>query len=130
MSTPPCYCGSGLAFSSCCELFLNKTSYPETAEQLMRSRYSAFVLSNESYLRQTWAKKQCPKDIHLDKDSQWLGLKIISTSFGEAHNDIGFVQFVARYKIAGKAHRIKENSEFCKEDGHWVYLKACEKNDK
>lgn len=85
----------------------------------MRSRYCAYVLVRSDYLLATWHPATRPPVISLDPQVQWLGLKVI-----RACNDVktGMVEFVARHKINGKAHRLHEVSQFVKEDGHWLYM--------
>lgn len=88
----------------------------------MRSRYTAFVLNNETYLRFSWHIDTCPKTIHLNNKTQWLGLAIKSTEKGQPHDDTGRVEFVARYKNNGKAVRLHESSRFIQHQQRWVYL--------
>lgn len=122
MTDTPCYCGNFKAFSSCCQPFLLQEKTPETAEQLMRSRYSAFVTENQAYLLQSWAKGKHPQSISFDPATKWLGLKVIRCKNGLATDNEGWVEFVARYKIGGKAERIEELSHFIKENDKWVYV--------
>lgn len=93
-----------------------------TAETLMRSRYSAFVIKNEAYLRYSWHPDYCPKNIHLNEDTQWLGLKIKRTNAGKTGDKTGEVEFVARSKNNGKASRLHETSRFTLLDNRWVYV--------
>ena len=89
----------------------------------MRSRYSAYVLKNEAYLLKTWHKDQCPPPPLFDttEQTQWLELKI--KKFHEhSHKQSATVEFIAIYKINGKAHRLHEISNFVKEDGQWLYV--------
>lgn len=119
-----CPCGSGRNFSDCCRPYLQQTALPETAEALMRSRYSAFVLCDENYLRHSWHPDTRPQTIHLHDNTRWLGLKIKRTGGGEMHDTEGFVEFIARYKTGGKATRLHEHSRFVRFEGRWVYLDA------
>jgi len=119
-----CPCSKGQQYSTCCHRFIEKDLLPETAEQLMRSRYSAFVLEDAAYLLKTWHPDQCPETIDFDTSTKWLGLKVIETKSGSKNDTEGWVKFVARYKIAGKAHRIEEFSYFKKIGRQWVYCFA------
>lgn len=122
-SDDTCPCGSGRAFAQCCGPYLAGDKLPETAEALMRSRYTAFVYRDETYLLETWHPSTRPaKDLRLTDDAKWLGLKITGTHCGGAGDNTGAVQFIARYKIGGKAHRLQENSRFIREQGQWFYL--------
>ena len=93
-----------------------------TAEALMRSRYTAFVLLNEDYLRYSWHPDSCPKNIYLNKKTTWLGLKIKNTVAGGNRDSSGEVEFIARNKILGKANRLHETSLFVRYKNRWVYL--------
>ncbi|MGB1140346.1 MAG: YchJ family protein [Halioglobus sp.] len=117
-----CPCGSRAAFSECCAPLLNGSRAALTAEQLMRSRYSGFVTRNEHYLRETWHPSTRPSRVRLDEQQRWLGLKIRATDAGREYDDSGTVEFVARFKIEGKGHRLHEVSRFEKVDGRWYYL--------
>lgn len=90
----------------------------------MRSRYSAYVRAHGDYLLRTWHDSTRPD--HLDlSDAEavtWLGLKIIRTEAGGPGDRQGVVEFVARYTVSGKAHRLVEISRFVREDGQWFYL--------
>ena len=88
----------------------------------MRSRYSAFALCDAGYLRKTWHPGTCPKKIHLDTQTRWLGLKILSTQAGGLGDSEGRVEFVARYKLAGRGHRLHEISRFVRCDERWLYV--------
>jgi len=95
---------------------------PESAEQLMRSRFSAFVVRDERYLLDTWHPKKRPSRVRLNEEQRWLGLSIREVSDGAPDDDAGTVEFVARFKIAGKGHRLHEVSRFEKIDQRWYYL--------
>jgi SEC-C motif-containing protein len=129
-----CPCGGG-AFDTCCGPYLSGGAIPPTAEQLMRSRYTAYTRGDEAYLRATWHPSTLPAGPIVDPDAkcQWLGLEVKSAlrlrqrkaSLSEMP-DSDTVEFVARYKIAGRAHRLHEVSRFVREHGagaaRWFYL--------
>lgn len=117
-----CPCGSGNPYNSCCQPYIEQISEAPTAEALMRSRYTAFVLHDEEYLRYSWHPDYRPKNIHLNEDTQWLELKIVNTVAGSACDETGEVEFVARSKLNGKATRLHENSRFSRYENQWVYL--------
>ncbi|WP_174875766.1 YchJ family protein [Vogesella oryzae] len=118
-----CPCGQPLPYTSCCGRF-HRGELPATAEQLMRSRYCAYVLADESYLLTSWASSTRPQTLDLAADAavKWLGLQVQQTTAGQAADQTGTVRFVARYKLAGRAYRLQENSRFIREDGAWRYL--------
>src|SRR5213079_1905665 len=72
-----CPCG-GASFATCCGRFLSGDAIPPTAEALMRSRYSAYTLGNEAYLRATWHLSTLPPDpiVNPNEQLQWLGLEV------------------------------------------------------
>jgi len=94
---------------------------PATAEALMRSRYSAYVTQNTEYLLATWHPDTRPSSLD-SENCRWLGLKVLSTKLGTDHDNEGWVSFIARYKIAGKAFRIEENSYFIRINSRWFYV--------
>jgi len=90
----------------------------------MRSRYTAYVLCDEAYLLQTWHASTRPSQLRLAQQPEpgWLGLRIIATHAGQHSDNEGEVEFLARYKINGRAQRLHERSRFLKQDGRWFYL--------
>jgi SEC-C motif-containing protein len=117
-----CPCGIKVEYALCCGRYLDGGETPQTAEQLMRSRYCGFALCDEPYLLSTWHPDTRPSNVRLDERQRWLGLSIRATEAGGPDDDIGFVEFVARFKVDGKGHRLHENSRFEKIDGRWYYL--------
>lgn len=122
--TTSCPCGDGL-FTLCCGRFILRGLIPQSALLLMRSRYSAFTLRDEPYLRLTWHRSTRPRGPVIDDDekTQWLELEIRQHSQEES---TATVEFVARYKIAGRAHRLHEVSHFVREVDNnvlrWFYV--------
>lgn len=96
----------------------------------MRSRYTAFVLGDEAHLRRSWHPDTCPADLAPDPRQRWLGLKVRAAAAGTPEDDLGTVEFVARYKIDGRGHRLHELSEFVRHEGRWVYLRGTHKEPK
>ncbi len=116
-----CPCGSGRDYAACCGRFHEGLAWPETPEELMRSRYSAFVMGNDAWLRQTWTESTCPKDDILDASIKWLGLEVKSQEIiDQTHATVCFVAR-GRYKNMG-AFRMREKSTFEKIDGRWMYV--------
>lgn len=92
----------------------------------MRSRYTAFVLENEAYLKHTWQAAFRPSSVEFDAGAKWLGLDIkdfVSTGLQEGHQTAE-VEFVARVRVGGRANRLYERSRFVCEDGQWLYVQA------
>ncbi|RJF97127.1 YchJ family protein [Noviherbaspirillum saxi] len=114
-----CPCG-GTAYGSCCGRFIDGGDNAPSADLLMRSRYSAYVLHDDAYLKATWHASTRPADaVAQDDETTWLGLEV------RRHvpdGDAATVEFVARYKIGGRAHRLHEISRFVREGGKWFYV--------
>ena len=119
-----CLCGQERPYTQCCGPFIAGNLPAPTAQLLMRSRYSAFVECNEAYLLATWHSQTRPSKVRFDSSQRWLGLAIKSTLSGGEADDEGEVEFVARYKIAGKGYRLRERSRFKKVQGRWYYLEG------
>ncbi len=123
MSGASCPCGSGRALEVCCGPFHAGAPAPD-AERLMRSRYSAYVLGLEDYLRATWHPDTCPAALELDATPRphWLGLAVKAhTPQDDTH---ATVEFVARYKLNGRAFKLHETSRFEQVDGCWLYIEG------
>lgn len=114
-----CFCGSEQPFENCCGKFINTERSPATAEQLMRSRYSAYILKNEHYILKSWHESTRPESLELKNDTtQWKKLKIISTS----ENTVQFVAFFTQDTLnKEKTYALTEISNFIK-DKNWLYL--------
>ena len=125
-----CPCGSEKSFSQCCEKYLKGNAKTETAEQLMRSRYCAYVKENESYLKDTWHEDTRPETIEFETSIIWTRLRIKNTEKGGANDDQGTVEFIATYKNNGRAFQLHENSRFVRNEGDWVYLDGDNHQDK
>lgn len=135
MSQPAtCPCG-GASLATCCGPFLSGEGVPQTAEALMRSRYTAYTQRNEAYLRATWHPRTLPAEpiVQENERLQWLGLEVKSAlrlrqrkAELPENQDADTVEFVARYKVNGRAHRLHEVSRFVRETGggvaRWFYL--------
>lgn len=90
----------------------------------MRSRYTAYVLNDVEYLLHTWHFSTRPNsfDVRATAAIQWRGLDIVATQAGGAGDDAGSVEFIARYKLNGKAERLHEVSRFTRHQGRWFYV--------
>ena len=84
----------------------------------MRSRYSAYALGLIDYLLATWHASTSPGELELPP-TKWLGLEVRHAA---ATQDAGVVEFVARYRVDGRAHRLHETSRFVREAGAWYYI--------
>ncbi|EJM95845.1 YchJ family protein [Herbaspirillum sp. YR522] len=122
----PCPCGQP-SFAKCCGRFISGAEIPATAELLMRSRYSAYVLRDEAYLRATWFADTLPEEeLTGETDVKWIGLDIKKHTHAK-DSDEATVEFVARFKVAGRAHRMHEISNFVRQpdaqgQARWYYV--------
>ncbi|WP_018655951.1 YchJ family protein [Actinomadura flavalba] len=94
----------------------------ETAVELMRSRYSAFVVGDADYLLGSWHSSTRPRVMELDRRVVWRGLTIERTGAGGAGQRQGTVRFSVAYTEAGRDEVVTEHSAFSREDGAWVYV--------
>ncbi|MGF1587980.1 MAG: YchJ family protein [Pleurocapsa sp.] len=121
-----CFCGSKKQYQYCCRMYLSGKKKPETAEKLMRSRYTAFAQGNLNYLIATLHpdKRQPDDERELTKGinhTQWLSLTVIETKKGKKNDVTGIVEFEAIYQITELA-QLHERSKFIKTNGDWFYL--------
>lgn len=123
-----CPCGRmdakkrAVAYADCCGRFVdhfNDDPAPD-AEHLMRSRYSSFALERADYLLVTWHSSTRPASLDFDAGAKWLGLEVREHKTTGA--DTAEVEFVARYRLDGRAVRLHERSRFVHEDGRWFYV--------
>ncbi|PUA95223.1 SEC-C motif-containing protein [Acidovorax sp. 107] len=137
--TDPCPCGrpapagpggskgksaAPLPFASCCGRYLaapgvDAVAAPD-AESLMRSRYTAFVCERADYLQATWHASTRPAALDFDAGAKWLGLDVRRHVITDAEHAV--VEFVARYRVGGRAVRLHETSRFVREGGQWFYV--------
>ena len=111
--------GQGVALSECCGP-LHAGEAAADAQRLMRSRYSAFVLGDTDYLLRTWHPSTRPASVELEVGAQWLGLDIRHHIITGEHR--AEVEFVARFRVGGRAVRQHERSRFVREGGAWFYV--------
>lgn len=124
-TTQACPCGSGKNYAACCEPYIAGTSNAPTAETLMRSRYTAYALMDETYLQKTWHPSTCPDPL-ICQEVNWIGLTVL------AHHQeatTATVEFVAKYKMNGRAEKMHELSRFVLEEGQWLYVEGDFLND-
>ncbi|MGZ2370460.1 YchJ family protein [Ancylomarina sp. YFZ004] len=122
-----CFCGKSLVYEDCCGALHLGNRFAQTAEELMRSRYSAFALADVDYILRTYAPENRP-DSERSEIKQWassvvwLGLQVLSTQKGKSGDQEGRVKFKALYSEAGKIHEMIEDSFFRFEKGQWLYV--------
>ncbi|MCX6498754.1 MAG: YchJ family protein [Arthrobacter sp.] len=117
-----CPCLSGEQYADCCGRFHRGEAEAPTAEQLMRARYSAFVVLDAGYLLRTWYPGTRPAGLELDPAVQWRRLDIVSTGRGGPLDTEGTVEFKAYFRHDGERGVQHETSRFRREDRRWYYV--------
>jgi len=117
-----CPCGSGETYDECCGRFHSRSAVAPTAPALMASRFSAFAVGDEAYLRQTWHRSTRPARIDLDGSVRWRRLEIVDVVSGGPFDDSGVVEFTAFYTSAEGRAQLHERSRFVREAGQWFYV--------
>jgi SEC-C motif-containing protein len=113
MTTVLCPCGSDQLFEQCCDPIINGVP-AKTAEELMRSRYSAYVLGHWQYLWESWHLDTRPSSVS-PTNTEWLGLSIVKSTSST-------VEFIAGFREGSKIMVLHETSRFEQVDNRWCYL--------
>lgn len=116
-----CPCSSGDRFGGCCGALLDGAPAP-TAERLMRSRYTAFVLQDGAYLLRSWHSTTRPETIEFEPDVQWRRLLVLDRVAGGPFDREGVVEFEAFWRQGADRGSLHERSRFVREGRHWYYL--------
>lgn len=130
MSRNSCHCGSEATYAKCCKPIVTGKKQAETAEQLMRARYSAYAIAEMDFIFESTHPDYREGYDHEGtkawaENSEWLGLEIISTDKGGADDSIGEVEFIARFKEEnGTLQEHHEHGQFRKEKGCWYFTEG------
>jgi len=121
-----CPCGSGLEYSECCEPYIKGEKDIETAEALLRARYSAHALSEVEFIyNSVHADKKNEHSIKgIEKwasESKWLGLNILNTEKGQPDDNEGIIEFQVKYNYKFETFNHHEISYFKKDEGKWFF---------
>lgn len=119
---PSCPCGGGDDYRACCEPLHHGERQARTADELMRSRYSAHAHGEADYLFRTWHPRTRPCSVTLDPGITWTGLQVTDIVAGGADDDAGVVEFTARFESAGHTGVRHERSRFERGLGRWLYV--------
>jgi SEC-C motif-containing protein len=114
----PCPCGRGDTYPGCCGALHDGQRDAATAEELMRSRYAAYVVGDTSYLLRTWHPRTRPAELDASRSPRWLDLTVLGTADGRWDDRFGEVEFRATHS-GGVLH---ERSRFIRRAGRWVYV--------
>jgi len=122
-----CPCGSGQDYAGCCQPMISGEQKSQTAEALMRSRYTAYVKTAIDYIHDTTHESQRDKFNRKEsevwsKKTEWQSLEILKSDGGGVEDQTGMVEFIARYRKKGKLAQHHEVAEFKKEDGSWYFF--------
>lgn len=110
-----------IAYAACCGPHHAGERQAATAEALMRSRYTAFVLKIADYLLTTWHPGTRPETMGFTPGQEWLQLKVVGA---HTDGDTATVEFIARSRIGGANHALHEVSRFAREQGKWLYVRG------
>ncbi|MEU8400244.1 YchJ family metal-binding protein [Nonomuraea sp. NPDC048892] len=124
MASRTCPCGLPGTYQDCCGRLHRGDSAAATAEQLMRSRFSAFAVGDEAYLLRTWLPSARPAGSVLDRRVKWTRLEVLESSGGSVVHTEGTVRFRAHYLDRGRPGEMEEHSRFVRYEGRWVYAGA------
>ncbi|MGP4053784.1 YchJ family protein [Mycobacterium sp. 4D054] len=113
-----CPCGSGDPYGRCCLPLHQGERQAQTAEQLMRSRYSAYVAGEADYIWRTWHPRTRPDGIADDATVTWTRLEVVDFVAGRPGDQTGEVEFLAHHGT-GALH---ERSRFAVRAGRWFYV--------
>ena len=115
---------TGLPYNECCGPIHSGVTFAATAEQLMRSRYSAYAVGDVDYLLKSWHPDTRPHELALDPELRWYRLDILDTTAGGLLDREGAVEFRAHYRTPDGPGDSHEVSRFTKHSGTWVYVDA------
>ena len=124
----PCPCGSGKAFSACCERYISGREPAPTAEALMRARYSSYATGRIDFIEKTHSASTRAEGFNREsaekwaRESEWKGLHIMATKGGGERDNEGAVSFVAVFAHGGQEQHHEEIATFRKEAGVWMFV--------
>jgi len=124
-----CPCGgvpAGASFDACCGPLVRGEVLATRAEQLMRSRYTAYAVSAGDHLFRTWHARSRPTSVEPDPWIRWVGLEVLGVEGGEEDDEEGIVEFLAHWTAGEGSTRqtgeLRERSLFVRRAGRWMYL--------
>ena len=123
----PCPCASSQPYAACCGPLLAGERLASSAEQLMRSRYTAYALGHAEHLWRTWHPTTRPERVTPDPSTTWTGLTVLRAEGGGDDDELGVVEFVARWREASgrggaRTGELHEDSRFARRARRWLYL--------
>ena len=122
LPTVSCPCGSGESFGRCCLAVHRGERAADTAEQLMRARYSAYTVGDLDYVWRSWHPRTRPAALTADTGLSWTGLEIVGTVGGGPADQTGEVEFRAHFRQSAHSGTLHERSRFAVRAGRWFYV--------
>ncbi len=127
MSDALCPCGSGKLMSECCGPIIDGARLAETAEQLMRARYTAYAVDNIDFLYnssgpQVRAEFDAESSRRWAEGAEWQGMDVLATEAGGPDDQEGVVEFIARYRVKTTDFEHHERSIFQRVEGEWKFI--------
>ncbi|MET3960805.1 SEC-C motif-containing protein [Marmoricola sp. OAE513] len=116
-----CPCGSGLPYDACCGPLHRNERAADGVEELMRSRYSAYVVGASDHLFRTWHPRTRPLDLTPDENLVWTGLEVVDVVQEDTD---GVVEFRAHWTWNDQTGALHERSRFEVRGGRWVYVEG------
>jgi SEC-C motif-containing protein len=120
--TDPCPCGADAAFGRCCLQLHRGEREAETAELLMRARYSAYAVGDLDYVWRTWHPRTRPDELTPDPGLTWTGLEVVDVLDGRPGDESGEVEFRAHYRQSQRTGTLHERSRFAVRARRWFYV--------
>jgi SEC-C motif-containing protein len=121
-STNICPCQSGKKYGVCCRIIHQDQQKAELPEQLMRARYSAYVLCKKDFILGSWAFETRPEVLTLKSETRWFTLEIVDSEPVSAQSTSAYVSFIAKYIEDNRVFNLEEQSTFIKRSNRWFYL--------
>lgn len=122
LPTAPCPCGSGRSYDACCGPLHRNERQAAGVEELMRSRYSAYVVRDLDHLFRTWHPRTRPDDVATEEDLAWTRLEVLDVLEPTDPTETGVVEFRAHWSWQGQTGSLHERSRFEQRAGRWTYV--------
>lgn len=119
-----CPCKSGEKYDLCCRIIHQDKQKAELPEQLMRARYSAYVLCMKEFILNSWALETRPEQLILNSETRWFSLEIVNSEPVSAQSTSAHVSFIAKYIEDKTIFNLEEQSTFIKRSNLWFYLRG------
>ena len=123
-ASKPCPCGGFThpTYDGCCGPLLRGERLAATAEELMRSRYTAYAVGDLEHVWRTWHPRTRPAVVEPTPGLVWRGLTVLRTEAGGPDDETGVVEFRAAHETGQGAGSMHEVSEFARRGGRWFYV--------